>query len=267
MNLKFKDCNLKQFGKQIPLTILLSLGILSMTAELARAEQPNKLIPSGQEFKRNFLLAQKPGSEDSSSLPPAPPVRNSGMPPAPSFKPPDLPGTDSAGDQQSKNHSRRKRYGEYDPAALQDEMRLRRPLPGREFPGLKDIGNRQLDLTPLALNQEQKNKIQQMREQSRTKARELQRALTAKRAALRELIFSPTATEIQIRSTRNELRKLQEQLDDINLNELLYIRSLLTAEQKDKLPECKPVLRRNQRSLTPAQVPFKQTPPGKMQSN
>lgn len=101
-------------------------------------------------------------------------------------------------------------------------------------------GHHRLDLTPLNLSEEQKNKIQQMREQSKSKARELHKELISKQIEARNLMFNPDSSETQIRAARKNLLTLQQQLDEVNINDFLAIRKLLTAEQKKKLPECLP---------------------------
>lgn len=101
-------------------------------------------------------------------------------------------------------------------------------------------GGRPLDLTPLGLTEQQKTKIQAMREQTKSKLKDLKTGLSDKQGKLRNLMFSPDASEVQIRSARKELRTLQDQMDETNLNDLLAIRSLLTPEQKKRLPECMP---------------------------
>ncbi len=102
------------------------------------------------------------------------------------------------------------------------------------------MGGRQLDLTPLGLTEEQKNKIKSMREQTKLKVKELRQGLSAKQNEMRSLMFSPTATEAQIRTSCSQMRKLQTQMDDANMNDLLAIRGMLTSDQKKKLPECMP---------------------------
>ncbi|MBX9569454.1 MAG: Spy/CpxP family protein refolding chaperone [Candidatus Obscuribacterales bacterium] len=99
---------------------------------------------------------------------------------------------------------------------------------------------KQLDLTPLGLTEPQKTKIQAMRQQTKMKLRDLKKGLSEKQSNMRNLMFSPDATEAQIRGARRELRTLQDQMDETNLNDLLAIRSLLTPEQRKKLPDCMP---------------------------
>lgn len=97
-----------------------------------------------------------------------------------------------------------------------------------------------IDLTPLNLTEEQKTKIEGMRQQTRTKVKELRRGMMQKQAQMRNLMFSPDASDAQIRSAREELRVVQNQVDETNLNDLLGIRALLTVDQKKHLPECMP---------------------------
>lgn len=100
--------------------------------------------------------------------------------------------------------------------------------------------NRQLDLTPLGLNQDQKARIAKLREQTKVKSREMRKSLMTKQLEMRKLIFDPTATEAQIRASRKSMRTAQDQLDEINLNDILSIRAMLTPDQKKKLPQCMP---------------------------
>jgi Spy/CpxP family protein refolding chaperone len=106
--------------------------------------------------------------------------------------------------------------------------------------GMAGGGHRALDLTPLNLNDEQKSRIQQIRQTTRERARTAKKSLVEKQLQLRDLLFSADASDAKIRAARKEVRQSQEQLDDLNIEDLLKIRSVLTAEQKQKLPELKP---------------------------
>lgn len=123
-----------------------------------------------------------------------------------------------------------------------------RQMRRRGGPGLGPMGGPggrgRLDLTPLGLSEDQKAKIQEMRQQTRMKVRELRKTMLERQSSLRSLMFSPESSESQIRASRRELRTIQDQIDETNLNDLLSIRSLLTAEQKKRLPECMPDRRR-----------------------
>lgn len=97
-----------------------------------------------------------------------------------------------------------------------------------------------LDLTPLDLTAEQKQKIQEMRKQMGTKARDMHKMLREKRKEMRDLMFSPDVTESQLREKHRQLRKLQEQAENMMFQDFLSIRVLLSPEQKKHLPEVKP---------------------------
>lgn len=117
-------------------------------------------------------------------------------------------------------------------------------------------GGHPLDLTPLALSDQQKSKIQAMREQSKLKLKDLKKGLSEKQSNLRNLMFSPDASEAQIRAARREMRGLQDQMDETNLNDLLSIRGMLTPEQKKKLPECMPGRREARGPAGPPKTAF-----------
>lgn len=102
------------------------------------------------------------------------------------------------------------------------------------------FGGRKLDLTPLNLTEEQKTKIKSIRQANRDRAKDFRQTLIQKQQALHSLIFSPTASEDQIRAARKEVRKAQDSLEEIGLNDLLQIRGLLTAEQRQRLPQIAP---------------------------
>lgn len=102
------------------------------------------------------------------------------------------------------------------------------------------FGGRQLDLTPLGLNDDQKEKIKAMREQTKLKVKDIRKDLLTKQEEMRKLMFNPDASEAQIRAAASQARKLQGQMDDANMNDLLSIRGMLTPDQKKKLPDCAP---------------------------
>lgn len=114
---------------------------------------------------------------------------------------------------------------------------------GGNFRGMQGGGGMhrpKLDLTPLGLTEDQKAKIEAMHEQTRNRVKELRKGMMQKQVQVRNLMFSPDATDVQIRAARKELRNLQDQVDESNFNDLLGIRAILTAEQKKRLPECMP---------------------------
>lgn len=111
-------------------------------------------------------------------------------------------------------------------------------------------GAHRLDLTALNLTEEQKQRIKQVREGNREKAQSIRKNLLTKQQQLRSLIFSADATDSQIRSMRREVRKAQDSMEELNLDDLLAVRGVLTSEQRQRLPEIAPQQRSagNQRS-------------------
>ena len=101
------------------------------------------------------------------------------------------------------------------------------------------FGKGPLDLTALSLTDEQKQKIAQMHADNGGKMRDLMRKRRELSVQMRDLMFDADVTEAQIRAKRDEVRQVQEKLEDLRLNDFLGIRSVLTAEQKQKLKEVK----------------------------
>jgi len=116
----------------------------------------------------------------------------------------------------------------------------RGPAAARQAQGGGGVFGKTLDLTPLALNDDQKIRVRQMRVQSRAKIRDLHKSVVQRQTELRQLMFDPEASDDQIRSARSQLRKLQDQVDETNMNDLLAIRGMLTPDQRKRLPECMP---------------------------
>ncbi|MBC7998919.1 MAG: Spy/CpxP family protein refolding chaperone [Leptolyngbya sp.] len=125
---------------------------------------------------------------------------------------------------------------------------------GDGAPGMRRMGMRQgmgmgkqfmnggpLNLAPLNLSEAQKTKIQQLRNQTSTKAREVRKKLFLTRQEMKDLMFDPNASDETIRSKRKDVRKIQDQSDEVMIEDFLSIRAVLTPEQKKRLPEIKPV--------------------------
>jgi periplasmic protein CpxP/Spy len=98
----------------------------------------------------------------------------------------------------------------------------------------------QIDLTPLNLTAEQKQKIQDMRKETGKKVKELRPALKAKRDDLFNATFDPDISEAAIREKREAVRLLHQQVEDLMFEDLMSMRNLLTPEQKKHLAEIKP---------------------------
>jgi Spy/CpxP family protein refolding chaperone len=97
-----------------------------------------------------------------------------------------------------------------------------------------------IDLTPLNLSPEQKQKIQDMRRETGKKIRDLRKALKTKRDELFNATFDPEISEASIREKRDTVRTLHEQMEDLMFEDLIGLRNLLTPEQKKHLAEVKP---------------------------
>ncbi len=101
-------------------------------------------------------------------------------------------------------------------------------------------GRHGLDLNKLGLSETQREKIKAMREQTRTKSRGLRTEYQKHQMSLRNLMFSPDATEAQIRAARKQALAAQTQMEELQLNDFILIRKALTADQRKKLPEIMP---------------------------
>lgn len=97
-----------------------------------------------------------------------------------------------------------------------------------------------IDLRPLNLTEEQKQKIQTMRRQTAQNMRQVRMGLKEKRMQLKEMMFDPKATDSQIREKRLEVRTAQDKMDELLVNDFLKMRAVLTKEQLGHLPEAKP---------------------------
>ncbi|CAN5359942.1 hypothetical protein BH10CYA1_BH10CYA1_33430 [soil metagenome] len=106
--------------------------------------------------------------------------------------------------------------------------------------GANMFGKRALDLSSLNLSPEQKQKIQGMRGQVAPKTRELRKQLNAKRMELRDMMFEANAGDDQVRAKRKEVRQLQDKVEDMQINDFLGIRAVLTPDQRLKLTDLKP---------------------------
>jgi Spy/CpxP family protein refolding chaperone len=111
--------------------------------------------------------------------------------------------------------------------------RLHMGVPGSRKP---------LDLTPLNLSENQKNNIRSIRKATREDIKAARQNLVQRQLQLRSLMFSADANDADIRAARKQLRSAQNRVDDLGLDDLLHIRGVLTAEQRQKLPSIAPPL-------------------------
>ena len=85
----------------------------------------------------------------------------------------------------------------------------------------------------LNLTSEQRQQIKQIRQQSKNKIRQKRQAMRQARNKLEELIASE-ASEGQVRSQYNQLKKLRQELADMQFENTFAIRDVLTLEQRQK---------------------------------
>jgi len=147
-----------------------------------------------------------------------------------------------------------------DPDAARDDAEPTGPPPGKmpppkagepgagnppERPPIGTPGSRSdkfgtIDLTPLNLTAEQKQKIQEMRHETGKKLKDLRKTLKTKKDDLFNATFDPDISEAAIRDKRETVRTLHNQVEDLMFDDLMGLRNILTAEQKKHLAEIKP---------------------------
>jgi len=97
-----------------------------------------------------------------------------------------------------------------------------------------------IDFKKLGLSDEQKQRIRDMRSKNSGRARDLRQTLRDKRGEMRDLMFDPNATEAQIRGKLREVSRMQDQMENMQIDDFLSLRSVLTPEQRRHLPEIMP---------------------------
>ena len=97
-----------------------------------------------------------------------------------------------------------------------------------------------LDLTPLNLSAEQKQKICDLHKDNVKKARDIRKLLKTRKEDLATAMFDPDQTEATIRDKRDAVRQAREQMEDLAFDEILRVRQLLNPDQKKHLAEVKP---------------------------
>lgn len=123
-----------------------------------------------------------------------------------------------------------------------------RPRMGGRLPGLGGIGRGALDFSALNLSEDQKTRIKNLRSEVQGKAREAHSNLRARRAEMRDLFFSPDATDKQIREKHAEVRAAQDKAESMMVEDFIAIRQVLTPEQRKQLADNRPERFRGARS-------------------
>jgi Spy/CpxP family protein refolding chaperone len=118
-------------------------------------------------------------------------------------------------------------------AQVAARRRMQLGIPGARKP---------LDLTSLNLSEEQKQRIRDIRKASRQDIKTARRNIVQKQLELRKLLFSADANDADVRAARKQLRAAQNRMDDLGIDDLLQIRSVFTADQRQKFPDLAPPL-------------------------
>lgn len=96
----------------------------------------------------------------------------------------------------------------------------------------------------LNLTEDQKNKITEIRQKYRQQMSQNQQSLRSAQQELSQML-SGSASDSEIRSKHQEVSKLRQGLDDLNLQSMLEIRSVLTPEQRSQLNQMRQQHRAN----------------------
>jgi Spy/CpxP family protein refolding chaperone len=263
------------FRKLLTMSVCFGAASLFLTTSSAIASDLN----DGKLKSKNKVLVSDNGSYDGASLPP--PVKKTSQAAV---------GGENILDDVAPRKSRRKRIADVDtdPMSTPDttggvSVPARRGPKSADFssgkgPGDRDgrpggpggqerrghhdhdslFGRGPLDFTPLGLTDDQKQKIAQMRTDNGTKMRDLMKKRHELSGQMRDTMFGADVTEAQIKAKRDEVRQVQEKLEDLRLNDFLAIRAILTPEQKQKLKDVKIVEgRSHEGDRPPGQPPSK----------
>lgn len=92
---------------------------------------------------------------------------------------------------------------------------------------MKEIG-----ITP-----EQKQKLDAIKEESRSKSEPVLKCLMEKKRAQMQYLMTPQANKDQALAQEKEISRLQEQLAEIRINSIFEMKNVLTPEQQQKFAE------------------------------
>jgi Spy/CpxP family protein refolding chaperone len=106
--------------------------------------------------------------------------------------------------------------------------------------GGEGFGRMPLDFSMVNLSEDQKSKINTIRNRNVVRGKELKQQLMTKKGEMRDLMFSADATNEQILVKRNELKSLFEEAETLRMTDFLAMRSVLTPEQRKKWADSKP---------------------------
>lgn len=119
-----------------------------------------------------------------------------------------------------------------------------------------------IDLRPLNLSEEQRQKIQVQRQATAENVKQVRANLRSVRGQLKDMMFDPKATDTQIKEKRHEVRAMQDKMDELLVNDFLKMRAVLTKEQLGHLAEIKPQAKAGNLGQGGAGRPFQRRMPG-----
>ena len=99
------------------------------------------------------------------------------------------------------------------------------------------FGRKPLDLSSLNLSDDQKQRIKDIHGKNGQQSRDFRKKLQAQRSEFKQMMFDPQATDDQIRARRRSLRQMQDKMEEMQLNDFLAIRSVLSPEQRQRLAD------------------------------
>ena len=130
------------------------------------------------------------------------------------------------------------------PACAQDEA-------GGAKPEMDNESRREEMAKKLNLNAEQKEKMNAMRQDHKKQMAELQQAMQAKRAKLRDELNNPSATRESVSPLANEIKVLMAKMVDLRIEGVLGMKSILTPEQFSQLQQARQESGKDERDRKP----------------
>ena len=89
----------------------------------------------------------------------------------------------------------------------------------------------------LGVTEEQEQKLKEHREKNQAKMQTLRDQLKEKKEAIRQELEKTEFNEAQVKALQNEIKNLQNQKEDIQLEGILEVRKILSQEQFKKFSE------------------------------
>ena len=102
-------------------------------------------------------------------------------------------------------------------------------------------------LKQLELTKEQKEKLKDHRENNKGSKKELRSKIKATKEKMKNA-FKSNASDSELRSIHNEIKNLKSEMADARFEKMLFIRGVLTKDQRAKLDEMKEKRRGNRKN-------------------